>query len=278
MAIRIENDGFSQDRLQRGFTNAQGFPVNAFTVLMHWYHDTLPTTQYLTYFILAGGTFAGADEYTVAFIPQQTTLGHQRFGVGSQGNDTYHASLAPTTGRWYRMMFTFYPTTGSNYNQQFYFDLPDVTKMVERSRTAGLSGITASHECAFGAPPYTTNEGVDGRVAQCFVFQGVLSPQQGVRQLRQMDVLPELRAKVWAHYKLRHHGDVRDWSGHGRHLSKVEASFTMSSLAGPLIRPSGWDAQYGPYDAATLAAGGGTAGPLVTGAALKSLVGGGLVG
>lgn len=254
MAIRIQNDGFSQDRIKRGFTNAQGFPVNEFTILMNWYHDTLPTSQYMTYFILAGGTFAGADEYTVAFIPQQTTLGHQRFGIGSQGNDTYHASLAPTTGRWYRMMFRFYPTTGGNYNQQFYFDLPDASKVVERSRTAGLSGFTASHECAFGAPPYTTNEGVDGRIQHCLVFSGSLSISQGIRQLNQFDILPELRSRVWAHYKFRHHGDTKDWSGRGRHLTKVETSFTMSSIAGPVARPHGMDTQYGLYDVSNVTA------------------------
>ena len=110
-----------------------------------------------------------------------------------------------------------------------------------RTRTAGLSGFTATHEFAFGAPPYQVNEGVEGLFSNGMIFKGRLSPTLCYRQLCSRRPLPELRSHLWAWYKLRHHNDVQDWSGHGRHLTKIEDNFTMSTRADPALLPDLYD-------------------------------------
>lgn len=218
--IELNNDGFSQDGIQRTVSAAAQFPYENFTVTWAVYHDEVDPFGYKTYVCFCQTSFGGGDEYAVAFATNPNVLGHGQFGVGSQGNDTYSGGDEPAAGRWYYMAFRVRKRGTNDYEQLFYYDLPDLSKVVSRNRTAPITPIDSTTRLSFGTPPYTTNEGINGVLANAKVFDFAMPSGQMFREASTWQITsPELKRHIWGQWPMRHTGDLKDISGHGRHLA-----------------------------------------------------------
>jgi hypothetical protein len=218
-SIELNNHGFSQDGIERVVSNAREFPTESFTVTWAVYHEAVSATGYKTYFCFCQTSFGGGDEYTVAFATNPNVLGHGQFGIGSQGSDTYSGGDEPAAGRWYFQAYRVRKRATNDYEQLFYYDLPDLAKVVSRDRTSNLTPINSTTRISFGTPPYTTNEGLDGWMANVKVFDFAVPTGSLHKESRSWMVMTaNLESHLWGQWPMRHTGDIKDVSGHGRHL------------------------------------------------------------
>jgi hypothetical protein len=216
-SFRVANDSGSLDRIRRPAATASSWPSEEFSVVWRVYHHVRTTTQYQTYFVFAEDAgFTGGDEYTVAFAGIAALDLH--FGIGSQGNDTYHASAQPVINRWYYMAYRVRKRATNDYEQLFYPDLPDTSIVISRNRTAPLTHAATS-SLDFGSVPYINNEGIDGSMSNMWIFKGALPIQFLAKQARSNTLVDDAyRQAVWAQIPAGNAGDLLDKSGHGHHF------------------------------------------------------------
>lgn len=223
--IELNNDGFSRDGIVRAVTAPAQFPAENFTVTWAVYHDEVDPFGYKSYWCICHVSFCCGDEYAIAFAANPNVLGHGRFGIGSQGNDTYTNidttdADEPVTGRWYYMAFQVRKRGTNDYEQLFYYDLPNLNKVISRNRTAPITPINSNSRISFGTPPYADNEGVNGVLANFIVYDFAMPAGKMFRSASTWQVTdPELKRHVWGQWPMRHTGDLKDISGHGRHLA-----------------------------------------------------------
>lgn len=277
MAVNIFNGGFSQSALIR--TVGADFPLDEYSACWRVYFNDVRTGQFITPHCVAPTTFSGGSDYAVCFRGSGGIS--TKWAIGSDGNDTYHASLEPVAGRWYRQVFRRRRRGINDYEQLFYFDVPTEDFVSRNDTDAATTGATTT--LSWGAPQYTLEEGIDGRIADPWIFKGALPLGFLFRQTLSWQLVDaRYRAAVWGNWRCLNEGDLMDRSGHGRHLSIVDSSGTGVDVTSIAHAPSflSWRESVGRYDfdAGVITAAGNVAGPLVSGPVLKSLVYGGLVG
>ena len=220
-AVTLFNDGFSQDRFSRTVSAAAQFPFEECTVLWSVYHYAVTDAQYKSYFSIAQTTFGGGNEYMIAFAGA-TGSANLHFAIGSQGGDTFSTTDTPAAGQWYYQGFRLRKRTTNDYEQLYFPTLPTLTNVISRDRTAAITPIGGTTRLSFGAVPYTTNEGIEGSMANIWIFKGALPTAYMAKQVRSRELLnPEYAEKVWAHYLLdvaNNQEKLFDVSGNGRHL------------------------------------------------------------
>lgn len=276
MAVNIFNGTFSQSALVR--TVGTDFPLDEYSACWRVYFNDVRTGSFITPHCVAPTSFSGAN-YAVCFRGDGGA--GTTWAIGNEGSDTYHGSLAPTAGRWYRQVFRRRRRGTNDYEQLFYFDVP-TGDAVSRDQTAVLTpGSTTT--LSWGSPQYTTAEGIDGRIADPWIFKGAVPLGFLFKQTLSWQLVDQrYRSSVWGNWRCLSETDLMDRSGHGRHLSVIDSSGTGVDVTSIAHAPSllSWREPVGRYDfdAGVITAAGNVAGPLVSGPVLKSLVYGGLVG
>ena len=231
MGARIVNDGFSDTYLYYA-VGVSGFPNAEFS--MTWrFKAATDRNDYQCYTCVASTTFGGGNEYWTASDFNSPNSPH----IGSDGNDTLNEAYgSPTPGVWKRMAFQRLDLGGGATQQRWWFDL-DKGKNLYVTRnpndTNGISYEAAARFC-LGNVPYTTNEGVDGTIADVKVW----SIPKNIDDLDQEStsgqiVLPNGTTSLWGQWPLVSNGN--DISGNGRHLTTEVSggSLSFDGVAGP---------------------------------------------
>lgn len=227
MAIRVFNNNFSQNCVIRVDTS---FPIDHFAVSYMVYFDTLRSGQFRTTFSYGPTSFSGT-QYQVAFAGNGVISNN--WAIGSQGADTYHGSIAPVAGRWYRQVYRRRKIGTGNYEQLFYFDVPSLNNVSRNETTAETT--PASGQLNLMAVPWTTGEGVDGRIANMMVFSSGNIPIKYLMQQTLSYQLLDRKYKnlVWASWRGLTKTDLQDKSIHKRVGSILDAGTDISSISHP---------------------------------------------
>jgi hypothetical protein len=219
MSFQLVNDAFSNNCALRAAPSNQAFPTENGTIIWACYHDALTqVAQFVTFFTVGMDSFIGNDDYFVAFAGTDA-LPNRNFAIGSQGNDTYGAA-GPVTGRWYYQAYRRRKRATNDYEQLFYYDLPDLTKVVSRDVTVAAN-LASNTNFTFGSSFWVGgNEGVQGRMCNLKIFKSAL-PQQGIiQEAKSWQLMNGIyRSALWGQYPCRNAADIRDVSGNGRHLT-----------------------------------------------------------
>lgn len=245
MSIYAFNNSFTQNGVSRSVGLRD--PLDEFSVTYQVYFETIRSGEFMTPYSSGHDSFSGAADYAVAFVGNGVISNN--WAIGSDGNDTYHASLAPVAGRWYRQVFRRRRITqGSSYEQLYYFDVP-TNDFVSRDSTSANIADASAQKIQFLTNPWTTAEGVDGRIANIVIFnKGDIPINYLFKQsLSWQLVSPEFKGSVWAQYRCGSTGDLRDLSGHGRHLSIVDNGSNVTTRAHAPSKLS-WRESVGSYN------------------------------
>ena len=215
MSARIINDGFSNVYLYNAI-GASGLASSEFLVTcqMKLFQDL---ASYETPMVGAStGTFSGGNDYWTAAVFNSP----HRLSIGSDGGDTTHASAGPPPpGTWVRMAFQRISSGGSNRDQRWWmWDLDGTNEReVLRADTTGLAYDAAARLC-FGAPPYTTNEGIDGWMRCIKVWEIPRTKAEALAESRSGIIeTGDGNTSLWGRWPCI--SDGNDVSGNGRHLS-----------------------------------------------------------
>lgn len=229
MGARIVNDGFSDTYLYYA-VGTSGFPNTEFSATWRFKAAT-DRNDYATYVCVASPTYSGGNEYWTAADFNAPNVPH----IGSDGSDTLLESYgSPNPGVWKRMAFQRLDLGGGTIQQRWWPDLDKGKHVyVTRNDTNGIAYEAAARFC-LGAVPYTTNEGVDGTLADVKVWSAPkniddLDQESASGQL----VLPNGATNLWGQWPLVNDGN--DISGNARHLTTVisNGSLTFDGLSGP---------------------------------------------
>lgn len=213
MAIKFGGADFDRAYLRRTF--AQGLPKGEpITLVWSLYLDSDRDT-FGTYIAMGPTTFTGGTDYYVCFHHHTP----EEFAIGIEGADI--RGDAVSTGRWLRQAFRRRITSGSNTENLFWTDLPKAA-VISAPTTTGVLSIGATHELAIGDAHWSGGEFIDGRMMGVKVWQAAL-PAEAIRKESESiwPVLERYRPWLWAVWPMPIPGDVRDYSGHGRHLERV---------------------------------------------------------
>jgi hypothetical protein len=214
MACVITNDGSSLNGLVRS-TGASGLPGYDITVTWQMQFTNVDPSRYSTYVTHGPNTFNLTNNYWVAFKGISPT---NVVAIGSDGDDTYHASFVPTVGPWYQMAFRRRSTGGSNREQLFYPNLGNDTSIVVSRPDTDGENLTSDLVFAIGYSPWIGGEGMEGKVRAVKVFTSVLTLTQMVNESAYANVYdPSLASSLWGRWNLN--SDGTDQSGNARHLS-----------------------------------------------------------
>ena len=152
------------------------FPVGEFTFMWHVRFVTNRVNEFQTYCAIAKTAFVGDNEYYIMGFDGNGGVSHN-FAIGSQGNDTYHATESPVVDKWFKMGFVRRDLGGGDYSADLYLDLP-ATKKVTRDweEPGGAFTVVAAERLVFGSVPYSNFEGIDGWMRSCNSRPGRPSP------------------------------------------------------------------------------------------------------
>lgn len=229
MGARIVNDSFSDTYLYY-VVGVSGFPNDEFSITWRFKTAT-DRNDYATYMCVASLIYGGGNEYWTAADFNTPNVPH----IGSDGSDTLLTSYgSPAPGVWKRMAFQRLNVGGGVHEQRWWPDLDKSTALyVQRDDSNGIAYEAAARFC-IGAVPYTTNEGVDGTMADVKVW----SIPKNIADLDQEStsgelVLPNGSTSLWGRWPLV--SDGNDVSGNGRHLTTEisNGSLTFDGIAGP---------------------------------------------
>lgn len=140
------------------------------------------------------------------------------WAIGEQGSDTYGTD-APQIGRIYYQALRRRSLGGGNYEQIFYYDLPNLSKTVRQDASVNNAWDPGTY-IKWGAVPWTDGEGMDGFIEGAWLFDTELTTTQIINQVTSPTLADaSLSGNVFAHWPLISNGT--DTSGNGRHLSLV---------------------------------------------------------
>ena len=226
MSAVITNDGFSDVYLYYAI-GAAGMASSEFLITMQACLRT-DFASYHTYMSAAPTTYSGGSDYWTA---ADFNTPHRR-SIGSDGTDTVHASAAPLAYKWFRMAFQRVSAGGTTRDHYFWIWDMDGTNEVEvKKLVTDTDGLTyqASTRLTFGAPPYTTNEGVDGWIRCVKAWEIPRTKAEALAESASGYIeTGNGTTSLWGQYPLR--SDGNDISGNARHLSIELNAQPASSL------------------------------------------------
>ena len=235
MGCVIGNDGSSQNGLVYA-TGASDLPGSDITVTFQVKFSQVDSDRYNTYVTHGPNTFSLSNNYWVIF--KGITGIDEHVGIGSDGDDTYHASFIPSTGVWYKMMFRRRNTGGSNREQLFYPDLPNSTE-ISRTDTNGES-LGSNNVLAIGYAPWIGGEGSEAEFRAVKMFTTILDTTQGNNEASYKNLYDSgLSSSLWGRWPLESNGN--DLSGNARHFSN-NGSVSFNDEAAPEYSPGQTDA------------------------------------
>lgn len=213
--IVANQDGGPQRNLSR--VVGTGFPTEEFTATWNiWF--TVNRDNFQTYFSLGPTTWTGGDDYQVCF--DGNGVASLNFGLGSHGGDTYHASAAPTTGRWYRQAYRRRKIATNNYEQFFWIDLEFGVDKVSRAHLQALVW-GAGNVLMYGSNAWSDGgEGINGKMRCLKIWSDAKSEADIQAESAVADIATAAGAtNLWGRWPCV--SDGNDVSGNGRHLSSV---------------------------------------------------------
>ena len=231
MAFRVINDGASSFCLERSC--GLDFPHNNWSASWMVYLDSDRAAAFQTYLTVGRPSFASANDYFVAFDGNGAPSNNFAWGSDS-GQDVYSA-VAPVASRWYRMGCSRRKIAANSYVMMFYPDLDsapsvaDIESSVAVGKTTNDFLANADDVIQWGLTPWTSGEGIDGRMCHMKMWNRALPRAALALESRSWQIqCADFRASIYGQWRCQTATDLRDLSGHGRHLHQVG---TVSSIA-----------------------------------------------
>lgn len=222
----VHNDDFNENVLS--LVVDTNFPTEEFTLLSHVFYLLDRPSKFQTPWS-AGPLppFTSGNDYQVCFDGSGTTPNggvapSSDFAIGSGGDDTYHTTIGPTTGRWYRQAYRRRKIGVNNYEQFYYIDLAAGTDKVSRPHLAPLT-FAAGHVLYLASTPWTSqpgSEGIDGNMRAVKLWSSALSEADIQSESPYSSiVVPANNGSLWGRWPCVSNGN--DFSGNARHFSTI---------------------------------------------------------
>jgi len=242
MSFTVHNSAFNQDALQRVVNTA--FPTEEFTLTWNIWFLSDRASSFQTYFSIGPTSFTGGNDYQVCFDGDGGVSNN--FATGSGGSDTYHATVAPSTGRWYRQAYRRRKRAANDYEQFFWIDLGAGTDHISRDETNALTWASG-HVLMFGSDPWTGGEeGIDGKMRCLKAWSDAKIESDIQAESAGAGILTGAGAtNLWGRWPCV--SDGNDVSGNARHLSTT-GTVSFDGEASPdtvVAQPFPWQRQGG---------------------------------
>lgn len=219
MAFKVFFDAGPEElhTLQRGNVGGD-FPTDELTVTWQMYLTTNRASAFQTQVAVGPTTFTGASDYFAAFDGNGAISNN--FGIGSDGSDTYHGSIGPVAGAWFRQAFRRRFVSANNWEQLFYLDLGAGVATVSRADTSALA-LAAAAVLMFGCAPWATiTEFIDGKMRYLKLWSVALAEADLQAESANPGIVTSAGgSNLWGRWPCNYNG--LDVSGNNRHLSAM---------------------------------------------------------
>lgn len=203
------------------------FPTEEFSLTYQIFFGIDRAASFQTYFSIGPTVLGSGNDYQVTFDGDGAVSNN--FAIGSGGTDTYHASVAPTTGRWYQQAYRRRKRGVGDYEQFFYIDLGAGVDKISKDETNALTWATG-HVLMFGSDPWVANgdEGIDGSMRALKAWSSSISEADLTSESAYSSIIvPANNGTLWGRWPCV--SDGNDVSGNARHLSS-EGTVTFDGI------------------------------------------------
>lgn len=239
MAVFLDNSDIfaAQSAMQR--TVGTDFPTGEQTFVWQVFLTQDRAASFQTYLGFAQTSFLGGSEYLIHAFDGSGGVSNN-FAIGSEGNDNYSPvdqyPLLPSSivGRWVRMCFRRIDTGGGTYDMEFYPDLTVSDGHVTRVWTGGGGALAPASGAifGFGAPPYTQEEGMVGRLRMGKGWSRLLTLADCKLEAFGGENVVTSSSNIYGVWPFV--SDGNDVSGQGRHLTNVQGgTVVFDGVANP---------------------------------------------
>lgn len=238
MAVRSTHTAFSHAGVGRKASSGHSLPMpTPLTVVYNVYVESNTPGDYATFWAFGPESFSGTNYFTSA------TLAGADMSTGMDGHDFSTSTTVPT-GRWMRQAVVCW-RDGTDTYQDFYWDLPDLTKVVHASGS-GASGANPNYFASTSGTTFfrfldvewASNETLDGRMFGAKCWQAKLPGAACAQEAMSIyPVIPQYYRALWGCWPLRNLEELRDISGNGHHLYLSGDPLSLAGSNTSIINP-----------------------------------------
>ena len=212
---------FDASKPYGGLPRPSRAPTKGTTVIWSVYTDA-HTLSFGTHWFWAQntGTFTGQDYFGCA---NRQTTGVWNHSLSCNGTDLISTD-AITLGRWYRQALT-RQEIGANVVYNYYYDLPDVTKVINTTQAEVLPATASTgHKVYLFSNTWSSgDEALDGRLDQMKWFEVAMGPTEVAEEAKYaFPHIPKYLPYIYGCWPNIALSDMKDVSGMGHHFSILD--------------------------------------------------------